>query len=121
MKILIAEDHPALRQLLASGLEAFGHEVVAASNGEEAVEIIKTSPDIDIALTDRCMPRPDDGFAVARFAKTRLPEIKVVMMTADADQSVRERAGAIGIDAVLEKPVAIEEINKLFHRLVGGR
>ncbi len=56
MKVLIAEDARAIRMILVATVQAAGHEVVEAGNGQEAVQIFRDQGDIDLVLMDAEMP-----------------------------------------------------------------
>jgi two-component system response regulator AtoC len=78
-RILIADDEQNLRRVLVAMLRRDGHEVVQASNGVEALEMI--GQDIDVVLTDLRMPKAD-GMDVLRGAARTHPHVPVIMMTA---------------------------------------
>ena len=102
LRILIAEDQAIIRLDLRGILEKHGLLVCAeASNGEEAVELARTSHP-DIALLDMRMPKLD-GIEAARRMYAERP-IPIVMLTAFSDRAVVEKAIAAGVFAYLVKP-----------------
>jgi Response regulator containing CheY-like receiver domain and AraC-type DNA-binding domain len=102
LRILIAEDQAIIRLDLRGILEKHGLIVCAeASNGEEAVELARTSHP-DIALLDMRMPKLD-GIEAARRMYAERP-IPIVMLTAFSDRAVVEKAIAAGVFAYLVKP-----------------
>ena len=101
-KILIAEDEEALRAMCARGLTMSGHEVMTASDGAEALELLKReSGRFDLLLTDIRMPIMD-GIALALAAARDFPDLTILLMTGYADQ--RERAS--GLDAIIHDVIA---------------
>lgn len=97
MRVLVADDHPILRQAVRNEIEEAGFEVCAeASDGPSAVAgATRTRP--DLCLLDVQMP--GGGIEAAREIKRRLPDTKVVMLTAgeEADDVVAAiKAGASG-------------------------
>lgn len=108
--ILIVDDTPENLQVLGSMLDQHGYEVLIASSGAEAFEIIKSLPP-DLVLLDVMMPGMD-GFEVCRRIKadSELCKIPVIFISALelVDQKVRAfRAGAVDY---ITKPFQVEEV-----------
>ena len=108
--ILIAEDEEPLRNLVRRALADAGHDVVAAADGAEALDLInRAKPRFDLLLADIKMPVMD-GIALALAAARDDPRLIILLMTGYADQ--RERAH--GLDAlihdVIAKPFTVAEI-----------
>jgi CheY-like chemotaxis protein len=109
-RILIAEDEIAVRALVTRALTQDGHDVVATSDGGEALEAFtRADGRFDLLLTDIKMPVMD-GIALALAVARDNPELPILLMTGFADQ--RERAS--GLDAliydVIAKPFTLGEI-----------
>lgn len=109
-RILIAEDEEALRAMCARALATDGHQVEAARDGSEALEIlIRDRGRFDLLLTDVRMPIMD-GIALALATARDFPDLTILLMTGYADQ--RERAQ--GLDAlvhdVIAKPFSVAEL-----------
>ena len=85
MRVMLVDDHPLVRNGIASLLRARGHEVVAeASNGREALSTVgKISP--DLVLMDIRMPEMG-GLEATRLIKAEYPDIKIVMLTVSDDE-----------------------------------
>lgn len=97
-RVLVVDDHPLVRDGLASLLRLRGYEVAGeAANGAEAVEMAKaTRP--DIILMDISMPEMD-GLQATRLITSQDPEVRVVVLTvSDDDNTLFEaiKAGARG-------------------------
>jgi two-component system cell cycle response regulator len=104
-RILIVEDNPVNLELMRYLLEAHGHLVSDARDGEQGLEAARRETP-DLILCDVLMPRLD-GFEVARRLK-RLPELQrvpLVAVTALAMRGDRERVLGAGFDAYLPKPI----------------
>jgi two-component system cell cycle response regulator CpdR len=111
-RILLAEDEEALRAFIARALAQDGHEVVAAADGGEALDVLtREQGKFDLLLTDIRMPVMD-GIALALAAARDYPDLTILLMTGYADQ--RERAH--GLDAlihdVITKPFSLADIRK---------
>ena len=101
-RILIAEDEEPLRALCARALAMDGHEVMTASDGGEALDVISRADGVfDLLLTDIRMPIMD-GIALALAAARDHPALTILLMTGYADQ--RERAH--GLDAIIHDVIA---------------
>jgi CheY-like chemotaxis protein len=108
-RILVAEDEETLRNLVVRALAQDGHEVVAASDGAEALELlVRDQGRFDLLLSDIRMPLMD-GVTLARAAARDNPDLVILLMTAYADQ--RQRAGLDArIHDVITKPFTLAEI-----------
>lgn len=111
--ILVAEDDPASRELLAEILRMAGYEVIEASDGEEAIAQAQLVIP-DLVLVDIQMPRRD-GFEVLAFVRQHFePSPPVMAITAHAMRGDRERALARGFEEYFTKPI---EVAKLRHKI----
>jgi two-component system, cell cycle response regulator CpdR len=109
-RILVAEDEEGLRGFVARALADIGHEVVAAADGAEALDLLtRAQGRFELLLADIRMPVMD-GIALALAAARDYPDVVILLMTGYADQ--RERAH--GLDAlihdVITKPFTLAEI-----------
>jgi len=109
-KIVIAEDERDIRDLIAFTLRFAGHEVFAASNGEEAVELAeKETP--DIILLDVRMPRMTGYDACIAIKKNpNLVDIPVVFLSAKGQEAEIETGMKAGAEEYLLKPFAPDEL-----------
>jgi CheY-like chemotaxis protein len=76
--VLIADDEALVRMLLVDVFEDAGFDVIEASDGDEAVRLLRARSDIEGVLTDVQMPGVD-GYEVARVAKTECPGCLIVI------------------------------------------
>jgi CheY-like chemotaxis protein len=109
-KILIAEDERDIRDLVAFTLRFAGHEVFAASNGEEAVELApKVNP--DLILMDVRMPRMT-GYEACKILKAdpTLKDIPVVFLSAKGQENEIQQGLASGAEDYLLKPFAPDQL-----------
>ncbi len=111
--ILLAEDEPALRRLLASTLVELGYEVIVAENGEEAVRAFEARRDpIALAVLDVVMPRLG-GLQACQRLRALDPRLKVIFMTGYApDSSQVSEFVAGGLYALLTKPFTLKELGR---------
>lgn len=109
-KILIAEDERDIRDLVAFTLRFAGHEVVTASNGEEAVQMApEANP--DLILMDVRMPRMT-GYEACRAIKAnpKLKDIPIVFLSAKGQESEIQTGLEVGAEEYLLKPFAPDQL-----------
>jgi DNA-binding response OmpR family regulator len=107
-RILVVDDEPAIRSFLVRVLEHEGYAVRAAHNGQEALRCLETSP-FDLLLTDIKMDRLD-GVELLREARSRYPDLAVILLTGHATVPSAIAALREGAYDYLLKPVKNEEI-----------
>ncbi len=101
-KILLIDDEPHVRDVLADLLASQGHAVLACADGRSGLERLRAEP-FDLVFTDLGMPGVS-GWEVARLARLARPGIPIVLVTGWGDQIDRAEARGRGIDFVVAKP-----------------
>lgn len=107
-RILIVEDEDDIRLLSCRLLMLIGHEVEAASSGEEAIVCLRRHP-YDVVLTDIGLPGMD-GWAVARFAKSLAAPPAVGLVSGWAVVPNAHVLQQAGVDFLLNKPYSLDEV-----------
>jgi len=104
-KLLVADDDPENRELMARLLEPYGHKLSFAEDGEEALEKIRAD-DYDAVLLDIQMPRKD-GFEVLEslHESGHLRQTPVIVVTGLQDESDAVRCIEIGAEDFLSRPI----------------
>ncbi|MEX2473465.1 MAG: response regulator [Gemmatimonadota bacterium] len=113
-KILIIDDEDAVRSALARILARDGHEILQASNGAEAVDIVEDEP-VDLVFTDIFMPEMD-GIEFVLWVVERFPERPVVAMSGGGAMPMDAALGdarALGAFDVVEKPLDPERVRSV--------
>lgn len=108
MHILIVDDEPLQRNLLAGFLTKQGYTVTEAASGEEAIDRFRQLP-IDLVLLDHRMPGMH-GDQVLAALKQINPLVRVIMITAYGAIGTAVQAMQLGADDFLEKPVNLEQL-----------
>lgn len=84
-RVLLVEDELLVREVASEDLGDEGFEVVAASDGDEALGILREHTDFDLLFTDIRMPGNTDGWDLAREAKQLIPDLRVIYATGFGD------------------------------------
>ncbi len=120
MRILIVDDEKIKRVTLADDLATQGHDVVAASDGEEALRLLENGP-FDVLVTDLKMPKLDGIELLRRVKQGPWTELEVIMMTAYGSIPVAVEAVKLGAFDFLTKPFRNEDLFPLLARIERGR
>jgi two-component system nitrogen regulation response regulator NtrX len=107
--VLIVDDEPNIRRMLAALLAGEGYEVRDAPDGESGIAAAAEVPP-DAVLLDLMMPGPLDGLATLARLRQRDPELPVIMMSGRAGLSDAVRATKLGAFNFLEKPLSPESV-----------
>lgn len=115
-RVFLAEDDPAFRELLETELEAHGLQVVTLRDGRELLRRLIRALDgssegspPDLIVSDVRMPGYD-GLAVLEALHRAGTRVPVVLISAFADEELREQARRAGAFAVVEKPFEIDTL-----------
>ena len=107
-RVLLADDEVLIRDLVQSGLEDAGYEVVGAATGREAVDALASDSDICGLVTDINFGSAPAGWEVATRARELNPHIAVVYMTGDSAHEWNARG--VPQSTVITKPFAPSQI-----------
>lgn len=107
MKLLIADDNEAIRDILVSFAEGMGYETVTAKNGREALALALRG-DISLLLLDVMMPELD-GFEVCRQVR-QVSDLPIIMITARGEDYDRIMGLELGADDYVVKPFSPAEV-----------
>lgn len=120
MCVLIVEDEPLIRCIVAEEFSEAGFDVRSAENGDEATTLIENAPAaFSLLITDVQMPGTRDGIAVARLMRRRHPRVPVIYMTGRPDALSRVRP--LGdTEAVVAKPFVPSDLLRVARRLLGN-
>ena len=110
--VLVAEDHPAVRDALRMILEAEGYHVTLAADGQAALDQLASSLP-DLVLTDLHMPAMPGWELPSRILALQR-RVPVIFMSAAID--LPALAAAYGADAYLAKPFGIDDLLALVSR-----
>jgi CheY-like chemotaxis protein len=116
-RVMVVEDDDTIRQLITVNLELEGFDVVTATDGQDALDHVKELAPVVMTL-DVMMPRLDGWETAARLrADDETKHIKLVLLSARAQQSDLQRGERIGVDAYLTKPFDPDQLIDIVRRL----
>jgi signal transduction histidine kinase/ActR/RegA family two-component response regulator len=123
-KILIVDDEEMLRELLVEQLTEVGYAVYEASNGLEAIEVLKRlcaeQTQIDAVVLDMNMPKMDGAKAFAEI-RTLFPKMPILIATGYAEDDVVRQLQQTGTSGVLVKPYDADLLLEKLNALLNGR
>jgi CheY-like chemotaxis protein len=113
-RILIVDDDVRNVFALTSVLESSGMEVVYAENGREAIETLRTNPEVDLILMDIMMPEMD-GYETIRAIRQQeqFEQLPIISLTAKAMKGDREKSIGAGASDYITKPVDTDQLLSL--------
>ena len=118
-RVLVVDDDDVIRQLITVNLELEGFDVATAIDGQDCLDRVKDVRP-DVITLDVMMPRLDGWEAAGRLrADPDTAGIKVVLLSARAQEADLERGSRIGVDAYLTKPFDPDELIEVVRRLAG--
>jgi DNA-binding response OmpR family regulator len=119
-RVLVVDDDEVIRQLIAVNLTLEGFDVVTAVDGRDCLEkVVEANP--DVITLDVMMPRLDGWVTATQLRRNpQTAGIKVVLITARAQEDDRSRGRQIGVDAYLTKPFDPAEMIRVVRELAGS-
>jgi CheY-like chemotaxis protein/anti-sigma regulatory factor (Ser/Thr protein kinase) len=109
LRILVVDDEPMMREVIARFLTLDDHVVALAGNGREALAQFQAGPPFDLIIMDRAMPEMG-GDELASIVKVLLPGTPVLMLTGFADLMGGPDEWPEGVDMVVGKPTTLAQL-----------
>jgi CheY-like chemotaxis protein len=120
VRVLVVDDDDVIRQLICVNLELEGFEVFTAEDGQDALDKVREVDPAVITL-DIMMPRLDGWETAARLrSDPATAHIKVILLSARAQEADVRRGKGIGVDAYLTKPFDPDELVEAVRKLAGS-
>lgn len=117
IKVLLAEDEPALALIIKESLETRNFIVLPCKNGQEAFDVF-VSEHPDILVLDVMMP-VKDGFSLAKDVRKMDKKVPIIFLTAKSQTQDVVEGFTIGGNDYLKKPFSMEELIVRIHSLLG--
>jgi CheY-like chemotaxis protein len=105
-RVMVVDDSTILRDQLTGLLQKFGYDTIAAGNGQEALELLDESPDVDLAIIDIVMPVMDGKELITRLrASDKHNDLPLLVLTAAENLELVTECLDAGADDFLIKPL----------------
>jgi putative two-component system response regulator len=111
-RILVVDDEPPIRKLLARILERAGFEVVVASDGLEALETVKSDASLRLVVSDLRMPNCSGLEFVKRAINEYKRDFEFILLTGDGDKTDAVTALRLGVREFLDKPIERADLER---------
>jgi DNA-binding NtrC family response regulator len=115
LKALVVDDDADVLSTSSDVFRLMGFEVISASSGTEAIDLLECTPDIEVLFTDVLMPGMS-GVALGREARRLAPGIKVILISGFPGAVMDANAGEPGEFLFLMKPVLWSEVAVVLRR-----
>jgi HAMP domain-containing protein/CheY-like chemotaxis protein len=113
-KVLVVDDDVRNIFALTSALEAHRMEVVHAENGQEGIDLLKATPDIEAVLMDIMMPEMDGYEAITAIRQLEeFKQLPIIALTAKAMKADRDHCLEVGASDYISKPLDIDQLLSL--------
>lgn len=115
--ILVVDDEEKIRKLIGEQLEDGGYEVILATSGDDAFQILQGTPHIDLIVTDVRMPGVMNGFDLIEQALASRPDLRTIVMSGYTGESIQR----IGLaDCFLQKPFTLRSLESKVESLLAA-
>jgi two-component system, OmpR family, KDP operon response regulator KdpE len=108
LRVLVIDDEPAIRKLLRVGLSAHGYQIMEASSGKMALELLGEQPPnliiLDLGLPDM------QGHELLRTMRARNDSVPIVVLSSRDDEAGKVQALDSGADDYVTKPFGMDEL-----------
>jgi two-component system, cell cycle sensor histidine kinase and response regulator CckA len=120
-RVLFVDDEVALARLGEAMLQQLGYEVVACTSSAEALAVFCAAPQrFDLVMTDHTMPSLT-GAELAQVVRRLRPDVPIILCTGFSADLHTARARDLGIDAVLLKPLAMQDLAQTLQQVLAVR
>jgi CheY-like chemotaxis protein len=118
--VLVADDEPHIGRIIKMKLEQGPFRVTLAYDGQEAVDLLESQPDIDIVLLDLMMPNLSGLDVLARIrGSDRLKHLPCIILTAAGQEAQHQKAMELGATEFLTKPFSPKKLYARTAELAG--
>lgn len=110
-KALVVDDQPDVLTMAAEVFRTLGYEVLSATNAEEALNILKRNPDIDVLFSDVVMPGMS-GIDLGQEVRELFPNIKILLVSGYTEPALKSKNANLDDFQFICKPYRITDIVK---------
>jgi two-component system KDP operon response regulator KdpE len=109
VRVLVVDDEPPIRKLLRLGLSAHGYQIIEASGGKMALELLGEPPPPDLIILDLGLPDMQ-GHELLRAMRARNDRVPIVVLSSRDDEAGKVQALDSGADDYVTKPFGMDEL-----------
>ena len=109
-KILVAEDSPQVLRLSVERLRDLGYTTLTAETADDALALLKTSPDISLLFTDLVMPGTMTGYDLAQLVRAEFPNVKILLTSGYSEDIFQQRPDEEASFDLIRKPYRQAEL-----------
>ena len=117
--VLVVDDEPAIRALIADALADLGYNAIEAGDGASGLALLQAQPAIQLLVTDVGLPRGMNGRQLADAARVERPDLKVLFITGYAENAVIGNGQLERGMHVLTKPFAMDALINRIREVIG--
>ncbi len=118
--VLVVDDEPTVRMLVAEVLEGLGYVAIEAADGAAGLQTLRSRTHVDLLITDVGLPGGMNGRQLADAARTLRPQLKTLFITGYAGNAVIRDGHLERGMHVLTKPFAMEELASKIKGIIAG-
>ena len=119
--VLVVDDEPTVRMLVAEVLGGLGHATLEAADGAGALAVLRSGSRVDLLVTDVGLPGGMNGRQLADAARQSRPGLRVLFITGYAENALREGGRLEAGMEVMTKPFAMAALAERVGRILAGR
>jgi PAS domain S-box-containing protein len=118
--VLVVDDEPTVRMLVAEVLEELGYAAIEAADGAAGLKVLQSDMRVDLLITDVGLPGGMNGRQLADAARVGRPDLKVLFITGYAETAATDRGGLGSGMQVITKPFAMESLAGRIKTIITG-
>lgn len=121
VRILVIDDEEGIRDTICENLNSCGFDVSEAVDGEQGMQLIDPDDPPEIVITDIIMPKQEGLETIIRIRKDH-PSVKLIAISGGGRSKAMDflqLAERLGADAVLPKPLNVDELERIVRKLAG--
>lgn len=120
VKVLVVDDSATMREIVGSFLGNNGFDVITATDGRDGLAQMRGDASVQLVISDINMPHMD-GLTMAEKIRSELGnhQVRIVMLTTEDNQAMRERGRAAGVNGWIVKPFRGERVLGPLKKLCG--
>jgi CheY-like chemotaxis protein len=110
--VLIVEDEPDVLEVASQLFQSIGYDILTASNGKDAIDILQRNTNIDVLFTDVMMPHGMSGIELARKTRKLSPHTKIILASGYPLPALKNQHGDLDEFIFMNKPYRLSELAK---------